>query len=334
MGRGRSTETNWPSAPPQILAGFNPNLSTQHTCLQQRLLRDAKTMLVEVELEDPSAPQDRSPHGDHKLCMQVKVDKDMSDLMAGDESLTLSLTEPTWIRGIMALACRAYLLEFNSVDSAEQFWGYAQDPDWEVATASFGSTAKVIDKAHSLIVRFIPCKGEFDPSSPTDLTAFENKNNLPVGSVMVVTWLKKAENRSASQTLASIKMLCKTAEAANTLLHERIFIAGHQVIIWKDFKEPMHCNRCHEFGHLRAKCTPHMRAPPETAQIFMPYFPTENPATWVLNPKKSSTAPPNATLVIVHKLLAAPTPSLRYQASLLDFVHPGACAPQTPSPLE
>ncbi|KAG6867213.1 hypothetical protein C0993_005596, partial [Termitomyces sp. T159_Od127] len=122
---------------------------------------------------------------------------------------------------------RAYLLEFNSADSAEWFQGYAQDPDWEVATASFGSTAKVIDKAHSLIIRFVPCKGKFDPSSPMDLTAFENKNNLPAGSVTAATWLKKAENRSASQTLASIKMLCKTAEAANILLCEHIFIAGH-----------------------------------------------------------------------------------------------------------
>ncbi|KAG6898596.1 hypothetical protein C0993_005773 [Termitomyces sp. T159_Od127] len=92
--------TNRPSAPPQIPAGFNPDLSTQHTRLQQRLLRDAKTVLVEVELGDPSAPQDRSPHGNHKLCMRVnkhlaKVDKAMSDLMAGDELLTPSLTEPT-----------------------------------------------------------------------------------------------------------------------------------------------------------------------------------------------------------------------------------------------
>ncbi|KAG6895114.1 hypothetical protein C0992_003109 [Termitomyces sp. T32_za158] len=175
---------------PHPPATFNPSLPAQHTRLQQRLLRDAQTVLIEVDATNKTSPQDRSPNGNHELRKRInkhlsEIDKTMNDLTADKGSATAATH--TWIRGISALARGAYLLEFDTADSAERFRTYAEDPEWDVAGANFGETARVIDKAHNLIVRFVPCKGEFDPTSPHDLVTFEEDNNLPAGSVTSAT---------------------------------------------------------------------------------------------------------------------------------------------------
>ncbi|KNZ76673.1 hypothetical protein J132_09206 [Termitomyces sp. J132] len=57
------------------------------------------------------------------------------------------------------------------------------------------------------------------------------------------------------QLLASLKVSCSLAEAANALLREHVYIAGHLIVIHKDIREPIQCNKCHVYGHIRAKCT-------------------------------------------------------------------------------
>ncbi|KAG5728689.1 hypothetical protein E4T56_gene18582 [Termitomyces sp. T112] len=51
------------------------------------------------------------------------------------------------------------------------------DPDWELAMTCLDSSARVADKAHNLIVRFVPCGGIFDPSKAADIATFKCEND-------------------------------------------------------------------------------------------------------------------------------------------------------------
>ncbi|KAF8816241.1 hypothetical protein BYT27DRAFT_7029602, partial [Phlegmacium glaucopus] len=60
--------------------------------------------------------------------------------------------------------------------------------------------------------------------------------------------------RSPSQKVASLRITCSSPEAANHLLCEGVFVEGQVVTVRKDLCEPIRCNRCQEYGHIRASC--------------------------------------------------------------------------------
>ncbi|KAF5386202.1 hypothetical protein D9615_002619 [Tricholomella constricta] len=144
-----------------------------------------------------------------------------------------------------------------------------------------------------------------------------------IGAILSASWLKRPDRRSPKQTVASLKVVCSTAEAANCLLQERIFVAGHLVVIRKDLKEPIRCNKCQRYGHIRASCKSPERCatcaspdhvttecppnPTPRCPIFkkqcddlesclpenhMPYFPTGEAWTWAAAPPKLSKETP------------------------------------------
>ncbi|KAG5350735.1 hypothetical protein C0989_009479 [Termitomyces sp. Mn162] len=93
--------------PNQVLGKFNPDIPAQHTRLQQRLLHDAKMVLVKIDAEDLMALQDCSLNGTFDLCKSInmhlaEVNKAMADMSATDSVASPVLS--TWIRGILALS--------------------------------------------------------------------------------------------------------------------------------------------------------------------------------------------------------------------------------------
>lgn len=251
-----ATQLPPPSLPP---AAFNPAAADDHTRLQQRVLRAARTILIEVDSADDTSPTDRSPAGNfaireamnRKLAELDKEADSNGEINAEGQSL---MENTTLIRGITALERGAYIFEMDTADTARRFRTYAEESGNSLLTDHLGKAATLKAKAHNLIFRFVPCGGMFDPDNAEHLATIENDHNLPQGSIVSASWLKHADCRSKTQTVASLKVVCDSAEAANQLLQTRVFVAGHISLVRKDIREPIRCNKCQLYGHVRKAC--------------------------------------------------------------------------------
>lgn len=96
--------------------------------------------------------------------------------------------------------------------------------------------------------------GSFDPDNEADLRAIELDNNLSADSLALAQWLKHPDRHHSTQSVASLKISCNDPDTANSLIRGRIFIGGRQVVIRKDIREPIRCNRCQKYGHFQANC--------------------------------------------------------------------------------
>ncbi|KNZ79080.1 Nucleic-acid-binding protein from mobile element jockey [Termitomyces sp. J132] len=149
--------------------------------------------------------------------------------------------------------CGAYLLEFDTIDSAQGFCEHA-DREWTALEDVFGYSMTVRPKLYPLIARLVPCLGCFNPSNKADLEMIEDENCLPRDSIVEASWLKCLELWSPQQSVATLRIICSDPEVANNLIRECIFVGGRQVTIQKDLKEPIRCNNCQKYGHMRNEC--------------------------------------------------------------------------------
>ncbi|KAF8800497.1 hypothetical protein BYT27DRAFT_7019673, partial [Phlegmacium glaucopus] len=78
--------------------------------------------------------------------------------------------------------------------------------------------AIVKPKCYNLIVKFVPCTGTFDPNDADCVASMTANNNLPPGSIVSASWLKRVDHRSPSQKVASLRITCSSPEATNHLL--------------------------------------------------------------------------------------------------------------------
>ncbi|KAF8164693.1 hypothetical protein B0H34DRAFT_828875 [Crassisporium funariophilum] len=75
-----------------------------------------------------------------------------------------------------------------------------------------------------------------------------------------------------AQSVASIKLSCSNVTDANTLIQGCIFMAGHRIAIRKDLQEPIRCNHCQLYGHIRGAC----KGAEHCATCANPLHPTTN----------------------------------------------------------
>lgn len=240
-----------PSAPTLPPSSHDPSAAAHDVRLQQRLLLASRTVLIEVDLTNESTPKDRSPQAALKL--HDALNKRLQELDETNLELLASSTseDKSKIRGIQTLERGAYLVELNSPASAIRFRSYCME--FDILAEHLGVTACIKSKAFNLVLRFVPCS-LFKPEDPDHILSLETENNLTPGSVVSASWLKRPNRRSPTQTVASVKVVCSSPEAANHLLRERIYVAGHVVSVRKDLREPIRCNKCQEFGHIRNVC--------------------------------------------------------------------------------
>ena len=96
---------------------------------------------------------------------------------------------------------------------------------------------------------------QFQPNED-GIRELEISANLPAESISHVTWLKNPAHRSSSQNYANVKIYCRSATDANTLIlgSGRISHMGSQLRIHKDIRSPGTCNRCQKYGHFAQDC--------------------------------------------------------------------------------
>lgn len=145
----------------------------------------------------------------------------------------------------------AMLLEFESKEYADRFRAYCAEKN---LLTRICSTAKIQTRSYRLVLKFVPCDGSFSPEDTSQLRAIETEHKLEEGTILAASWIKKPERRSPNQKTANVKLICSSPVTANRLLMERIFIANTRVIVIKDTQEPIRCNKCQEYGHIRDHC--------------------------------------------------------------------------------
>ena len=264
-----------PSLPPNTYDPASPSSTTR---LRQRLLLASRTVLVHVDPGDDLAPTDRTPPALQDLRISINKDLDeYDDLSPHLFTSNNGTSTKTIIRGLQALKRGAFLFDLDSAASADRFRHYAKEHPGFLPS-HLGLSATVKPKNFNLIFKFVPCTSGFDPSNPDCLSTIESSNNLKPGSITSASWLKRSDRRSPNQTVASLKVVCDSPEAANHLLCERIYIEGQVITVRKDIREPIRCNKCQEYGHIRADCKSneicaHCTSPSHTSSTCPPNQP-------------------------------------------------------------
>ena len=79
----------------------------------------------------------------------------------------------------------------------------------------------------------------------------EKDHNLEEGSIISADWIKKPLQCAPNQKTAHIRFLCASPTIANKLLSGHVFLANTLISVQKDLQEPIRCNICQEYGHIR-----------------------------------------------------------------------------------
>ena len=114
--------------------------------------------------------------------------------------------------------------------------------------------AKIHPRAYTVIFRFVPCDGSFDPSNEDHLRDIEKENDLQANSISAASWCKFPDRRSPGQTTATFKVACSNPDAANWLLPGRICVNDHLVTVRKDIRILIRCIKCQCYGYTKDSC--------------------------------------------------------------------------------
>jgi hypothetical protein len=159
----------------------------------------------------------------------------------------------TIVKGIHTRYNGDYLLDFDTPDSAERFLSYTSTHIF-LLSLYFGISAIIKPRNYPLIMKFVPCTGEFNPKDDKHIADIEASSNLKKGAIVSANWIKRPDRRSPNQQVATLKVNCADPQSANHLLCEKVAIQGHIVTVLKDIHEPIRCNNCQAYGHIRANC--------------------------------------------------------------------------------
>ncbi|KAG6875903.1 hypothetical protein C0992_001765 [Termitomyces sp. T32_za158] len=208
-----------PAMPPQQASAHSDDVAHR---IHQCILRDARTVLCQFDPHDAMAPKDLSMNGSANLRAELntllsRLDKKEALLTATEEGEVPSTRCATHVIGLKLSSSSAYLIKFDTADSAVRFQEYATD-NWALLALLFGDGFVVINKSYGVIARFVPCTGSFDPDSDACLRTIEMENNLPTDSIVSASWLKRPDLCHKGQTVASLKLTCRDPNAANDLV--------------------------------------------------------------------------------------------------------------------
>jgi len=213
--------------------------------LQNRLNIEACQTLIEIQTrpeDNENAPTPTEPNLTGKL--KTAVNKWLANSSVEDPPPPNSN-----IRSITQYRNNKLLFETNTREAAKWLKSNAS----RVLQPLIGHPIKVLGRLYPVIARFMPVQFQTNEEGVRDL---ENSANLPAASISHVTWLKNPERRTREQHCANVKIHCKNAEDANTLIlgSGRISHMGSQLRIHKDIRTPGTCNRCQKYGHIAPDC--------------------------------------------------------------------------------
>ena len=247
------SETDWPrlgggntafpvSRNPLSANAFS--LSPAEAKVQHRVLLAARQIYISTDPNDADRPTSRTIED------QRKLRDDLSRWLSEDVRFeNPDYNNPRAIRGVKILKNFDILVETDTEASAELFKKHSTS-----ILSNLCPTADIRQRSYALIFKFVPCSGNFDPSDDANLREIESDNGAPPNSIVSASWCKRPDLRSPNQQTANLKVCCASPESANHYLRERIRVHGELVNVRMDLRMPTRCNRCQEYGHIRANC--------------------------------------------------------------------------------
>jgi hypothetical protein len=239
---------------------YNPSATVSQTRLKQRLLQSARSVYVQSDPNGTLGDVQTLPDQDLQK-LRNTLNQRLEELDAKtppvpevnpDNTQATPNKPKTLVRGIHMRKSGDFILELDSPAAAARFIDYANEHIFLLSDLSPDASIKA--RSYSLIFKFVPCAGEFDPSDPKCIRRIEDIHGLKTGSIKAASWLKRPDRRAPGQRVATLKVNCTDPQTANTLLSEGTSINGHLITVIKDIREPIRCNRCQEYGHIRANC--------------------------------------------------------------------------------
>ena len=117
---------------------------------------------------------------------------------------------------------------------------------------NLGSGASIKNRTYQVILQFVPVA--FDPTDDEQVKSFEENNNIAIGSIAKMDWIKPQKDRKKNQKVATMRVYHRNVESANEILKQGAYVFNKRVVPRRPHKEPIRCLRCHKFGHERRNC--------------------------------------------------------------------------------
>ena len=222
-----------------------PPLSIYEARLQNRLNIDAHQVMIEILSESDNPLKDNNPSEE---CPTGKLKAVTNNWLAnrdGDDPPPPN----TMLRALTQYGNKKLLLEANMKEAANWIRQNAS----QILQPLIGHPVKTLGRLYPVIARFMPTLFQANEAGIREL---EISANLTANSITNAIWIKNPNQRSKGQLFTNLKLLCTSAEAANSLIlgSGRISHLGSQIQVSKDTKVPGACNHCQEYSHTVANC--------------------------------------------------------------------------------
>ena len=130
---------------------------------------------------------------------------------------------------------------------------WLREPFNKVAfTEKLDANAYIKDRTYLLVVPRVPIS--FDPQNQEHLHEVETINNLALNSISKARWIKLVYRRHAKQTVAYATLSLNSANEANRLIRDGMYICSNRMYLKRLKYEPKQCMKCRKWGHFASEC--------------------------------------------------------------------------------
>ena len=179
------------------------------------------------------------------LSLQEKGQRALDDLTE------LGLLPPDGGKIVQAKILKPGVVVFttSSVDMASWMIDSAVAAPFAV---KMGMHARVVERTYKLIAERVPLSFRLDDEAT--LREVERAHGLKDGAITQATWIKPPDRRSPGQRTAYVALTIAGVDQANAAL-KGLTLAGRQVLVRRDLKEPQRCSKCQRYdGHFARDC--------------------------------------------------------------------------------
>ena len=213
--------------------------------LQNRVNIEACQILVKIQRNnDPSTNDPALPDIDSAGRIKSALNNRLSNKDGENPPPPSSA-----VRAITLYHNNKLLIESNNCETA--IW--LKENAEKVLHPTIRHPIKVLARTYTVIAHFTPITFQANDETIHEL---ELSANLLVELISDITWIRDPTHRKPGQQFANVKIHCKSAEAANSLIlgSGRINHLGSQLRLHKDTKDHNACVCCQKYGHIATGC--------------------------------------------------------------------------------
>ena len=156
------------------------------------------------------------------------------------------------LRTVEKLANKGFLGEFLQDEGAKWLTHQKNADAFISALGKDGDGAHFKKRNHLVIAFYVPLNLNTD--SPGHLKEIEEVNNILLGVLVNLCWIKPPAQRAPTQTCRHLVLTFANPDAANRAKTMGLIICNKRVSVSKYKKEPIRCLKCQGWNHIVAEC--------------------------------------------------------------------------------